>query len=294
MAKIGIVDTMFSRVDMGRIAVDEIKKGGEKLEFVRTTVPGIKDLAVECKKHLENGCSACVALGMVGGAAVDGVCAHEASLGLMAVRISTKKHIMEVFVHENETHGPKDFYAVCDSRTRKHVQNAINIVLHPEKLVADAGKGIRQGRENEGSIETSFDDALKIGVVVAAFNADMTMQMEKFATDEISKQGAFLGRVIRVSGAYDAPLAVKLLLSDKKINAVAVLGYVKKGQTQHDEVVGFTSADKFSELSLEFMKPVTLGVIGPGATDKDAKARLEDYSRRAIRAAVALSNEMKS
>ncbi|MBI5046777.1 hypothetical protein HZC07_03530, partial [Candidatus Micrarchaeota archaeon] len=59
--KIAIVDTTFSRVNMGEIALDELEKIKKLNEstgefvFVRTTVPGIKDLAVECKKHLDSG-----------------------------------------------------------------------------------------------------------------------------------------------------------------------------------------------------------------------------------------------
>ena len=51
--KIGIVDTMFSRMNMGAIAIDELKKNFPDVEYVRRTVPGIKDLPVECKRLLE-------------------------------------------------------------------------------------------------------------------------------------------------------------------------------------------------------------------------------------------------
>ena len=79
--RLGIVDTMFSRVNMGEIAIDEIRKSYPDVEIVRKTVPGIKDLGVECKKLLdgngkqETGCDSVLALGMVGGAPVDQVCA---------------------------------------------------------------------------------------------------------------------------------------------------------------------------------------------------------------------------
>ena len=67
--KIGIVDTTFSRVDMGGIALDEIKAYPD-VQTERRTVPGIKDLAVECKRLLEEGCDCVLALGMVGGAPI--------------------------------------------------------------------------------------------------------------------------------------------------------------------------------------------------------------------------------
>jgi len=142
--KLGIVDTMFARVDMGKMAIDEIKKNYPDVEIIRRTVPGVKDLPVECKNLLDEGCDSCMALGMVGGAPVDAVCAHEGSLGIQQAKLLTGKHIIEVFVHENEAWSGKEFFEICDNRTRKHAHNAVLLVKNPEKLVESAGKGVRQ------------------------------------------------------------------------------------------------------------------------------------------------------
>lgn len=115
MAKVGIVDTMFSRVDMGAIAVDEIKKNYPDMLVERRTVPGIKDLPVECKRMLDEGCDIAMALGMVGGAPIDTQCGHEASLGIQQAKLMTNKHIIEVFVHENEAWNPTELRGI--SRT---------------------------------------------------------------------------------------------------------------------------------------------------------------------------------
>ena len=56
MEKIAIVDTTFARFDMRAVAEDELKRQpgfGKKFELVRATVPGIKDLAVACKRFIE-------------------------------------------------------------------------------------------------------------------------------------------------------------------------------------------------------------------------------------------------
>ena len=47
--KIGIVDTTFSRINMGKIAIDELKRISS-IPYERYTVPGIKDLPVAAKK----------------------------------------------------------------------------------------------------------------------------------------------------------------------------------------------------------------------------------------------------
>ena len=156
MDRIGVVDTMFARYDMGGEAIDELKGCpgfGATFEVVRRTVPGFKDLAVECKRLIENeGCLIVVALGMPGRAAIDQVCAHEASQGLMQAQLMTSTHILEVFVHENEEEDPAALADVCSNRSRGHARNAYWMVYEPDQLVRRAGQGVRQGYEDAGPL----------------------------------------------------------------------------------------------------------------------------------------------
>ena len=103
MKKIGIADTTFARYDMGRSAIDQLQRTGTGFTIQRVTVPGFKDLPVACKKLIEEeGCDIVMALGMPGPMEKDKMCAHEASTGLMLAQLMTNKHIIEVFVHEDE------------------------------------------------------------------------------------------------------------------------------------------------------------------------------------------------
>ena len=156
MDRIGVVDTMFARYDMGAEAIDELKQcpgHGQRFEVLHRTVPGFKDLGVECKRLIEeDGCDIVVALGMPGKAAIDQVCAHEASQGIMLAQLLTNTHVLEVFVHENEEDDPARLAAVCADRARKHARNAYWMLYEPEQLRRRAGKGIRQGYEDAGPL----------------------------------------------------------------------------------------------------------------------------------------------
>ena len=148
--KIGIADTTFARVDMGRIAVDEIRKHAS-VGLERSVVPGIKDLPVACKKLIEErGCEIVMALGMPGGAEKDKICAHEASQGLILCQLMTNKHIIEVFVHEDEAKDAKELAWLMERRTREHAANAVRLALYPKELEKLAGTGQRQGFEDVG------------------------------------------------------------------------------------------------------------------------------------------------
>lgn len=284
--KLGIVDTMFARVDMGAIAIDELGKNYPDIGVERRTVPGIKDLAAECKKLLDGGCDSCLALGMVGGAPIDAQCAHEASLGMQQAKLLTGKHIVEVFVHENEAWSGKEFVEICDNRVRRHAHNAVLLVRGPEELVKRAGMGVRQGKENEGPIEPE-DAQMRIALVVSQFNNEITDRMEQKALEVAAEEEAE-AFVVEVPGVYDMPLVVKKLLMDRRVDGVVTLGAVIKGETAHDEVIAKDTARRLGDLSLEFRKPVTLGIIGHDADWEDAEERAEEYAGRAVKSALYL------
>jgi len=158
MDRIGIADTMFARYDMGAEAANELSGCpgfGQRFEVIRRTVPGFKDLGVECKKLIEEeGCKIVIALGMPGKAAIDQVCAHEASQGIMLAQLLTNTHVLEVFVHENEEEDPELLAQVCVNRARKHALNAYWMLYEPDQLSRRAGQGVRQGYEDAGPITT--------------------------------------------------------------------------------------------------------------------------------------------
>jgi riboflavin synthase len=153
MKRIGVVDTTFSRVDMGGFAVDELKRTGTGFKVERRTVPGVKDLPVAAKKLIEeHACDLVIALGMPGKEEIDKVCAHEASTGLIQVQLLTNKHIIEVFVHEDEAKDAKQLAWLAERRAREHAVNAYDLLFRPGRLVKNAGKGLRQGFEDVGPI----------------------------------------------------------------------------------------------------------------------------------------------
>ena len=151
--RIGIADTTFARYDMGAAAIDELKKNASDLKIIRRTVPGVKDLPVTSKKLIEEeGCEIVMALGMPGPMEKDKMCAHEASTGLIRAQLMTNTHILEVFVHEDEEEDPKALKKLADNRAREHAQNLIKMMFHPKLMEKEAGKGMREGKEDAGPL----------------------------------------------------------------------------------------------------------------------------------------------
>ena len=151
MKRIGVADTTFARVDMGGFAIDELKRTGTGFKVERYTVPGVKDLPVAAKRLLEEReCDIVIALGMPGAQEIDKMCAHEASTGLIQVQLLTNKHVIEVFVHEDEAKSEKELAWLAERRAREHAANAYDLLFRPERLAKNAGRGLRQGFEDVG------------------------------------------------------------------------------------------------------------------------------------------------
>ena len=152
--RVGVVDTTFSRVDMGTAASDELRSMGGGLKVIKRTVPGVKDLPVACKKLIEEeGCELVMALGMPGKMPIDKTCAHEASMGLIQAQLLTNRHIIEVFVHMDEAATEDELKELAENRAREHARNAYYLLFRPGMLARTAGTGQRQGFIDEGPIE---------------------------------------------------------------------------------------------------------------------------------------------
>ncbi|MDP6459323.1 MAG: 6,7-dimethyl-8-ribityllumazine synthase, partial [Candidatus Hydrothermarchaeota archaeon] len=104
--------------------------------------------------------------------------------------------------------------------------------------------------------------------------------------------GADIPKIVKVPGAFDMPLAVKKLLEKKDINGVVTLGAVIEGETSHDEIVIQHASRKIADLALDYNKPVSLGVSGPGLSRLEAHERVK-YAKRAVESVVKMIKRMK-
>ena len=140
--------------------------------------------------------------------------------------------------------------------------------------------------------KTKEGNGTRVGIVVSEFNYDVTLLMLERAKEEVSFLGAELGPVVKTPGVFDMPLAAKVLLGRGDVDGLVALGAVIEGETQHDEVVMNQAARKLTDLSVEFGKPVGLGISGPGETRLQAQDRIENAGN-AVRAVVKMVRRLK-
>lgn len=114
-----------------------------------------------------------------------------------------------------------------------------------------------------------------IGIVVSEFSFDITSMMLERAKAHAEFLEVNVAKIMQVPGVFDMPLAVKRMVQDKDIDGVVTLGVVIEGETEHDDIVITNTARKIADLAVEFGKPISLGITGPGMTRLQAEDRIE-------------------
>ncbi|MCK9417762.1 MAG: 6,7-dimethyl-8-ribityllumazine synthase [Nitrospirae bacterium] len=104
---------------------------------------------------------------------------------------------------------------------------------------------------------------LKIGIVAARFNDFITSRLVDGALDGLQRHGVAEADIemVRVPGAYEIPLAAKMLAQSRKLNAIICLGAVIRGATPHFEYVSAEVSKGVASVSQETGLPVIFGVL---------------------------------
>ena len=132
-----------------------------------------------------------------------------------------------------------------------------------------------------------------LGLVVAQFNKErpVTHEMEDRGREAAAAAGAEIVATLEVPGAYDTPLAADRLARRDDVDAVAVLGAIITGDTDHDRVIADAAARGLTEVSLKRDTPVAFGITGPGMSQAEADERV-DYGATAVESAISLAEEL--
>lgn len=101
---------------------------------------------------------------------------------------------------------------------------------------------------------------MKIGVVTARFNSEITEKLEEGALSYLDEIEADVFSV-RVPGAVEIALAAQALFDHQKVDGVVVLGAIIRGETTHYEEVCRSVERNCSRLMLDYKKPVGFGVL---------------------------------
>ena len=128
--------------------------------------------------------------------------------------------------------------------------------------------------------------------MVSEFNQEITSKMLDIALQKAKSLNLNIKYTCKVPGVFDMPLVIDTLLQKKEVDAVVTLGAVIKGQTKHDELITNVTARALMELSIKYQKPVTLGITGPGMTNRQAQARIRPVAEKAVDAVEKIADQL--
>jgi 6,7-dimethyl-8-ribityllumazine synthase len=140
---------------------------------------------------------------------------------------------------------------------------------------------------------------LRFAVVASRFNNDIVDDLLQEALNCLRELGAAPGdvRVVRVPGAFEIPLAARLLFERGQVDAIVALGAVVRGETSHHLHLGQEVLAALGRLSTETRVAVSCGVL---TTENEAQARArsrpgdpQNRGRHAARAAVEMARVVR-
>lgn len=113
---------------------------------------------------------------------------------------------------------------------------------------------------NEGKM---ISEGLKYGIVIGRFNEFIGSKLLQGAIDTLKRHGASEDEieVTWVPGAFEIPLATKVLAKSGRFDALITLGAVIKGATPHFDFVSNEVSKGVASVSLDSNIPVAFGVL---------------------------------
>ena len=114
-----------------------------------------------------------------------------------------------------------------------------------------------------GSAEIPNGIDMKIGVVVAQWNKEITDALLKGAHDTLAKHNVKEENIVTVSvpGTFELTLGAQSLLEYTDVDAVIVLGCVIQGDTRHFDFICNGVTQGITELNIKYNQPVIFGVL---------------------------------
>jgi len=144
---------------------------------------------------------------------------------------------------------------------------------------------------NQGEAQLLDGTDLRIGIVQARFNADITAKLAEACLAELAALGLAEDAVthVTVPGALEVPVALQALAETADYDALIALGCIIRGETYHFELVANESGQGVSRVALDYTLPIANAILTV-ENEAQAWARAEDKGRDAARVAVEMAN----
>ncbi len=149
--------------------------------------------------------------------------------------------------------------------------------------------------EKQGIVPMLDGKGLRIGIVQARFNAEVTDALAGACLSELAALGVQDAAIEhwKVPGALEVPVALQSLALRGGFNALIALGCIIRGETYHFELVANESGAAISRIALDQRIAIANAILTT-ETVEQATARQEEKGRDAARVAVEMARLLGS
>jgi 6,7-dimethyl-8-ribityllumazine synthase len=132
---------------------------------------------------------------------------------------------------------------------------------------------------------------LRIAIVQARFNSELTDILARACRDELAVLGVAAGDIthVQVPGALEIGSALNALADADEHDALVAVGCVIRGETYHFELVANESASAVTRVALDHGLAIANAILTCD-TIEQASARAGEKGRDAARVAVEMAN----
>ena len=141
---------------------------------------------------------------------------------------------------------------------------------------------------NKGDALALNGQDLRVGIVTARFNEDVTRALNHACCDELSRMGVTQITQVQVPGALEVPLALQFLADQGVYHALVALGCIIRGETYHFELVANESGAGVTRVGLDHNIPIANAILTV-ENMAQAVAHQDEKGRDAARAAVEMA-----
>jgi len=138
-------------------------------------------------------------------------------------------------------------------------------------------------------------EKIKVGLVVAEWNEEITSALQQGATETLLHYGFDKNnlKAVKVPGSYELPMGARSLLKHDKYGAIICLGCVIKGETPHNDYINQAVSTGLTHLSLTSGTPCIFGVLTPLNMDQALERAGGKHGNKGVEAAVAAVSMIK-
>ena len=115
----------------------------------------------------------------------------------------------------------------------------------------------------QGNTEIDGGQTLRISIVAAKFNLEITERLINGAKSYLESQGVASDSINTywVPGAFEIPFACSTIAKNTNVDGIITLGAVVRGGTPHFEFVAGECARGVREVSIDTGVPIAFGVL---------------------------------